>query len=188
MTTKLKLVCVVLGALLVHMVAVNNAVCADVWCQPIGASSADCNGGKCVYGGTIAWEECFLIFCSEERLEYGKCQEVVCTRNDQCPTGEICKAGLCGKPDGIYCATNQQCAANELCIEGFCSRSECTRSSDCPNGNVCVTQDNGLRKCEMCLCPGGYKCGVFLGKGFLEEKKICIKSSIPYPKPVGKVK
>ena len=166
-------------------------------CQPIGSSSDDCNGGNCILDKTLQfYSDCNPwafgcehdspqswwcdLNCQVERLQVGKCEQIVCNRNDQCQNGEICIAGICAEPDGTHCASNAHCTADELCINGFCHKSECLTSADCPTGQICITQADGLRKCESCGCPEGYKCGFILYPG-AEAKKICIKTFIPYP-------
>jgi len=63
-----------------------------------------------------------------------------CTVDEDCPTGEECKDGIClkdedGKGECIY---NQDCGVDMFCVNSTCHKG-CEKDSDCAQGEYCLS-------------------------------------------------
>jgi hypothetical protein len=88
-------------------------------CTIIPQKRLACRGGKCQLVTDATTEEFNLCSGKEEG---DKCTTTICVRDENCPTGYICKAGKCIKKGG-----------------------GCTEDKDCPTGQVC---NHKTGKCE----------------------------------------
>jgi hypothetical protein len=61
-----------------------------------------------------------------------------CTDSDDCPSGEVCQAGVC-QPGGGACDDASDCPSGYLCEQGGCQpgAGDCDENNDCPSGELC---------------------------------------------------
>ncbi len=86
-----------------------------------------CDDGVCVVKCDCA---------ANERCDpSGTCQ-LVCTADDQCDLGSLCRDGACASG----CAGDDRCPEGQICEEGQCGPSQCASISDCASGEACQEQ------------------------------------------------
>ncbi len=106
-------------------------------------------------------EDMFCDTTTGNCIELGKC-----TKNEQCPLGEICSQTYFKCITG--CVVSGDCPLGEVCREGKCKQGLCDDKSYCAYGQICdsVTEtcldDTRGPYCEKCK-PGTvgdpYRCG-----------------------------
>ncbi|QQR83437.1 hypothetical protein IPJ72_06650 [Candidatus Peregrinibacteria bacterium] len=101
---------------------------------------------------------------------------IACDQSGQCPSGQVCTAGLCNNPSatsGSACTNSSQCPLGFACTSGTCSDvrnpngtlAACVEDNDCSGGRVCArgychSQTGGIN--NACAadqdCAGGLLC------------------------------
>lgn len=124
--------------------------------------------------------------CGDVCNQFGTCEPVVCTADEQCPPCSICEGGACIEgcsednpcPDGQCCNPDGRCAkacdndrdcatepGNQLCLEGGCCGLicdplvPCITRSDCGEGQFCGEEGYCLDGCFADSdCGEGERC------------------------------
>lgn len=128
-----------------------------------------------------------------------------CSTAHDCQGDQICKGGVCARPDGgapgklgDACGTSGDCETGTACetdaygfTGGVCSR-ECSAAAPCPAASSCVDLRSSLARGSVCLptctsdatCRGGYACCAAYGKACVPAG-MCPASSVPASATVG---
>jgi hypothetical protein len=78
-----------------------------------------------------------------------------CTRNSDCPVGELCARGVCI----AECVNSRDCPVGATCVAGRCLGGRCALNSDCPPGQRCSPVGWCAPECvEPRDCPSGLVC------------------------------
>ncbi|MDP1921378.1 MAG: hypothetical protein Q8L14_34375 [Myxococcales bacterium] len=78
-----------------------------------------------------------------------------CTRNSECPVGELCARGVCI----AECVNSRDCPVGATCVGGRCLGGRCALHSDCPPGQRCSPVGWCAPECvEPRDCPSGLSC------------------------------
>lgn len=78
-----------------------------------------------------------------------------CTRNSDCPVGELCARGVCISE----CVNSRDCPVGATCVAGRCLGGRCALNSDCPPGQRCSPVGWCAPECvEPRDCPSGLAC------------------------------
>jgi peptidoglycan-associated lipoprotein len=88
-----------------------------------------------------------------KKCEAGACVvKPACTKDDQCPLGQVCQAGKC-KP----CAVDTDCGPGGTCESGACKKAtKCSTDTECADDEDCV--DGFCRKAGIGGTPPDVNC------------------------------
>lgn len=124
-----------LGILVGAMIAQPNIAAAACDCECLSGTTTVASSEQ---GDQSACEEfCkgvaspgeLTAFCSESSTQ------TLCTRDDQCQLGNVCKNGVCRPAE---CNETNVCTApGTVCSAGQCVVGQCNSSIPCPSGKIC---------------------------------------------------
>ena len=103
---------------------------SDEECFDVMGAPAICDEGRCVEVECVFDGQCPPNFTCD--LETNSCQLAVeCVRNTDCRPGEICQDGQCVEEVGD-CLRDNECGADQICEENACvAPSGCAVETDC---------------------------------------------------------
>lgn len=124
----------------------QGRVCVDGQCERTCSDSSDCledevcDGGVCKVRTSsegVPADDRLGCECGDVCNQYGTCEPVVCSTDEQCPPCSICEDGVCIPG----CSDDNPCPENGCCNpDGRCSKS-CRTDLDClsePGNSVCL--------------------------------------------------
>ncbi|HEY1554724.1 MAG TPA: OmpA family protein [Kofleriaceae bacterium] len=73
------------------------------------------------------------LTCQENKCIEAKTAQPECTRDDQCPNGQVCQAGSCKA-----CSLDADCGPGGTCKQGACQKAKkCTKDDECADDESC---------------------------------------------------
>ncbi|MBX3270023.1 MAG: matrixin family metalloprotease [Sandaracinaceae bacterium] len=123
------------------------------YCGRACSSDADCSGDRCLStsGG--------IRQCGRVSGTQVSCTAAApgCTRDTDCPSGQICSSGRCAP--GMGAALGAPCAESNECASGICRGGSCSATCNwadptgsCPGGFYCQSDPSS---CDTGYCVGG---------------------------------
>lgn len=117
--------------------------CIDGRCQEAPSVTIGCYQGRCIEAPADKQFTVDQIARCNGKAVGDECADVIitgCTKDEDCPTGQVCRNGECTSVIPERCTSDTDCPEGQVCRNGECITivTGCTSDADCPEGHTCV--------------------------------------------------